>query len=62
MAVYKNISTDQVKAKLDSGEQFRLIDVREPEEHATAQISGAELLPLSKAQEWVARCQRMRSW
>jgi rhodanese-related sulfurtransferase len=50
---YRNITTDAVKAKLDAGEQFRLIDVREPQEHATAQIEGAELLPLSQAREWI---------
>lgn len=52
-ASYQNITPTQVKAKLDSGETFRLIDVREPDEHAIAHIEGAELLPLSRAQEWV---------
>jgi rhodanese-related sulfurtransferase len=50
---FRNLSTDDVKAKLDAGETFRLIDVREPEEHATAQIAGAELLPLSQARDWI---------
>lgn len=50
---YKNLSTDDVKARLDRGDPFRLIDVREPEEYAVARIEGAELLPLSRAQEWI---------
>ncbi|HEU4326817.1 MAG TPA: rhodanese-like domain-containing protein [Roseiflexaceae bacterium] len=50
---YRNLSTAQVKQMLDSGERFRLIDVREPDEHAIARIEGAELLPLSQAQAWI---------
>lgn len=50
---YLDLTTDQVKAKLDRGEVFRLIDVREPEEYAIACINGAELLPLSRAAEWI---------
>lgn len=53
-AGYRNLTTDEVKRKLERGEQFRLIDVREPDEHRIAQIEGAELLPLSRAQEWLA--------
>lgn len=51
---YQNLTTAQVKQKLDHGDTFRLIDVREEEEHAIARIEGAELLPLSRAQEWLA--------
>ena len=50
---YQNLTTAEVKEKLERGEHFRLIDVREPDEHALAQIEGAELLPLSQAQEWI---------
>jgi len=42
-----------VKARLDQGETIRLIDVREPNEHAIAHIEGAELMPLSRAQSWI---------
>ena len=49
---YADISTDEVKARLDAGEDLLLIDVREPNEYAHARIEGAELLPLSRAQEW----------
>jgi monothiol glutaredoxin len=34
----------QVKARLDAGEKFLFVDVRTPEEHATARIPGARLL------------------
>jgi rhodanese-related sulfurtransferase len=50
---YQNLTTAQVKEKLERGEHFRLIDVREPHEHTLAHIEGAELLPLSQAQEWI---------
>ena len=53
MPSYQNLSVEQVKAKLDRGDAFRLIDVREPSEHTVAQIEGAELLPLSQASQWI---------
>ena len=53
MATFQNLTVEQVKAKIDGGESFRLIDVREPGEHAVAHIEGAELLPLSRANDWV---------
>jgi adenylyltransferase/sulfurtransferase len=52
MPSYQNLTVAQVKAKLDRGDSFRLIDVREPQEHAVARIEGAELLPMSRAAEW----------
>jgi adenylyltransferase/sulfurtransferase len=50
---YQNLTTAQVKEKLDRGDQFRLVDVREQNEYDIARIEGAELLPLSRAQEWI---------
>ena len=50
---YRNLTSSDVKAALDQGKHFRLIDIREPHEHAIASIAGAELLPMSRAQEWV---------
>ncbi len=35
-----------MKAKQDAGEPLRLIDVREPGEHALCRIEGAELIPM----------------
>jgi len=40
------ITPAEVKALLDCGAHIRLIDVREPEEHAVCQIEGAELIPM----------------
>ena len=53
MPNYANITPTEVRDKLARGDAFRLIDVREPNEFAYARIEGAELLPLSRAQEWV---------
>lgn len=40
------IEATEVKAKLDRGDQFTLIDVREPYEYQIARIPGARLIPL----------------
>jgi adenylyltransferase/sulfurtransferase len=37
-----------VKARLDSGDDFLLVDCREPDEHALVQIKGATLVPMSQ--------------
>jgi adenylyltransferase/sulfurtransferase len=36
----------EVKQKLDRGEKFLLVDVREPWEHAQCRIAGAKLIPM----------------
>ncbi len=48
----KTITVDELKAKLDSRENFRLIDVREPREHSVARIEGSELKPLGQIPQW----------
>src|SRR5437879_5529632 len=40
------INPEEVKKKLDAGEPFRLLDVREPWEFATASINAAQLMPM----------------
>jgi rhodanese-related sulfurtransferase len=40
------ISPEEVKRKLDRGEGFTLLDVREPWEFETAHMEGAKLLPM----------------
>jgi adenylyltransferase/sulfurtransferase len=40
------ISPAQVKARMARGEDFLLIDVREPHEYQIAKIEGAKLIPL----------------
>lgn len=45
----KNITADELKKKLDSGEKIALVDVREPHEFAEGHIGG-RLVPLGKIQ------------
>ena len=40
------ITPEELKAKLDQGEPFTLLDVREPWEFETAHMAGAKLLPM----------------
>jgi rhodanese-related sulfurtransferase len=40
------ITPEEVKKKLDQGEEFTLVDVREPWEFVTASMPGAKLLPM----------------
>jgi len=44
-----NISAEEVKERLESGEDLHLLDVRQPEENAEFNIGGI-LLPLGKIQ------------
>ena len=45
------MDSDGLKAKLDSKEKFRLIDVREKEEFEAGHIESAESIPLSSFRE-----------
>ena len=45
----KNISIEELKAKMDSGEKINLIDCREPHEYEEANLGG-KLVPLGKIQ------------
>jgi rhodanese-related sulfurtransferase len=40
------ITVEEVKRKFDTGEEFLLLDVREPWEFETASMSGAKLIPM----------------
>ncbi|HTZ82609.1 MAG TPA: rhodanese-like domain-containing protein [Candidatus Acidoferrales bacterium] len=40
------ITPEEVKSKLDAGDAFTLLDVREPWEVDTAKISSAKLIPM----------------
>ncbi len=51
---YETITPKQLEARIKRRERLRLIDVREPIEYEIARIEGAELLPLSKFNEWAA--------
>jgi len=43
----KNITVEELKSRLDAGEQLHIIDVREPAEYAEYNIGG-KLFPLGK--------------
>jgi rhodanese-related sulfurtransferase len=43
----KNITAEELKSRLDAGEQLHIIDVREPSEYAEYNIGGM-LVPLGK--------------
>jgi sulfur-carrier protein adenylyltransferase/sulfurtransferase len=45
------MSPHELKRRMDSGESFELIDVREPFEYEIARIDGAKLIPLGEITE-----------
>jgi rhodanese-related sulfurtransferase len=53
MASFGTITVEEVKAKQEAREKFRLIDVREPAEYDTCRIAGAELKPLGQIMQWM---------
>ena len=53
------ITVQQLKNKMDAGEDFQLIDVREPEEHEAFNIGG-QLLPLSSIVQNEAQVSRSK--
>ena len=44
----RQISPEDVKAKLDAGEPVYLLDVRQPEEHALCRLPDSHLIPLGE--------------
>ena len=44
----REITPVELKAKMDAGEDFLLVDVREPSEFQFAKIPGAVLIPLGE--------------
>ncbi len=42
-----NITVEELKSRMDAGEQLNVIDVREPDEYALFNI-GAKLMPLGQ--------------
>jgi len=44
----QEITARELKARMDRGDQFTLIDVREPHEYEIARIPGAKLIPLGQ--------------
>jgi len=50
---YKLITPTELNERLKRGEKLSLIDVREPVEFEIARLDGAQLLPMSRFNEWV---------
>ena len=50
---YQTILPKELFERLQTKESFRFIDVREPIEYEIARIEGAELLPMSRFNEWI---------
>jgi rhodanese-related sulfurtransferase len=50
----REISVQELKARRDSGEDFVLLDVREPAEVATASIAGALTIPMGQIPQRLA--------
>jgi len=44
----KNIGPEELNAKMNSGKDFLLLDVRTPMEHSAQSIKGSYLLPLQE--------------
>ena len=44
----EQITATELKKRLDAGDNIQLIDVRQPDENAFAQIEGAKLIPLGE--------------
>lgn len=53
------ISCQAVQAKRQAGDDFLLLDCREPDEYRIAQIEGARLLPMSEIE---VRLGELRAW
>jgi sulfur-carrier protein adenylyltransferase/sulfurtransferase len=52
------MSTHELKRRMDAGEPFKLIDVREPFEYEIARIDGARLIPLGEITEHLDELER----
>jgi len=53
------VTPAEVKRRLDAGEKLRLIDVREVGEHQTANIEGAELIPMNTVPQRLAHIEAL---
>lgn len=47
------VSVDDLKSRMDAGENILLIDVRQPEEFEVCRITGAHHIPLPRLQEHI---------
>lgn len=51
--LYKSVLPEEIYERIKVGDKFKFIDVREPYEYEIAKIEQAELLPLSRFNEWI---------
>jgi sulfur-carrier protein adenylyltransferase/sulfurtransferase len=49
--MFDEVYPEEVKARLDAGEDLVIVDVRQPEEHAEKNIPSAILIPLNTLPE-----------
>jgi MoaD family protein len=54
------VTVEQLKAKLDRGDDFFLLDVREPNEYQICRIAGATLIPLGELPQRTGELSRDR--
>ena len=50
---YESATPEEISGRIKNGDNFKFIDVREPHEYEIARIEEAELLPLSRFNEWI---------
>lgn len=50
---YKSATPKEIADRIKRGEKFKFIDVREPLEYEIARVEQAELLPMSRFNEWI---------
>ncbi len=55
----EEVSAADVKAARDRGDEFLLLDVRQPEEYQTAKIDGSTLIPLAELE---SRVEELADW
>jgi adenylyltransferase/sulfurtransferase len=61
MSPFHEMTVYELKAKLDRGDDFLLIDVREPYEYQIAQIPGSRLIPLGQLGEHLAELEPFKN-
>ena len=57
---FENITADELQNKIERGENFLLLDVRTPAEHAADAIEGSYLLPVQELSSRVRELPRDR--
>ncbi|MFH1623831.1 MAG: FAD-dependent oxidoreductase [Pseudomonadota bacterium] len=58
LGLLKGISAEDLKRKLDNGQEYTLLDVRDHEEYEKGHIPGAKLIPLGELRERLGELSR----